>query len=315
MNRIRRYLCYLRTDRQSLLSGLWKTVLLFGLIVALHLTLIPPSSQAQDLQDVLKAGKLRHLGIPYANFISSQESGLDVELMRMFSVYLGVKYEFVHSSWGNIVADLTGKTFRTHGEDVELTGSCQIQGDVIASGFTILPWRLKLMDFASAYFPTGVWVITYASSDLNPVTPSGSIQNDINAVKKKLDGRSVLALKDSCLDPCLYHIEKTGASIQLLDPSRDIGEMIPLVIARTVETTLMDVPVALIALEKWPGEIKVVGPVSKRQEMAPGFSKSSPKLKAAFETFFKQFKSSGSYRRLVMKYYPSVFTYYPDFLK
>ncbi|WP_419661619.1 putative ABC transporter, periplasmic binding protein [Desulfosarcina variabilis str. Montpellier] len=315
MNRIRQHLCHLRTVWAPRLSAARKVCLLLGFTLALNLTLIHPPSLARDLQDVLKAGKLRHLGIPYANFISSIESGLDVELMRKFSAYLGVEYEFVNSSWRDIVADLTGKTFQTHGEDVILTGKCPVQGDVIASGFTILPWRKKLIDFASAYFPTGVWLITYAGSDLSPVTPTGSIQNDINAVKKKLNGRSVLVLEDSCLDPSLYKLEETGASIQLLDPSRDICEMIPLVIARIVETTLMDVPVALIALEKWPGDIKIVGPVSKRQEMAPGFSKSSPELKAAFETFFKRYKSDGSYRRLVMKYYPSVFTYYPDFLK
>jgi ABC-type amino acid transport substrate-binding protein len=296
-----------------MLSVLFKAFVLIGFALTLNLSLMHPSAQARDLPGVIKAGKLRHLCIPYANFVSSHESGLDVELMRHFSAYLGVEYEFVHSSWRTIIADLTGKTFQAHVDHVELTGSCPVQGDVIATGFTILPWRKKIVDFASASFPTGVWLITYAGSDLNPVTPTGSIHNDIMAVKKKLNGRSVLGFKNSCLDPGLYHLEKTGASIQFFDPNRDIAEMIPLVIARTVETTLMDVPVVLIALEKWPGEIKVVGPVSQRQEMAPAFSKSSPKLKAAFERFFKRFKSDGSYRRLVMKYYPTVFTYYPDF--
>jgi ABC-type amino acid transport substrate-binding protein len=89
--------------------------------------------------------------------------------------------------------------------------------------------------------------------------------------------------------------------------------MIPLVIARTTDSTLMDVPVALVALEKWPGEIKVVGPISLPQEMAPAFAKSSPKLRAAFEAFFERSKADGSYNRLVNKYYPTVFTYYPDF--
>ena len=28
------------------------------------------------------------------------------------------------------------------------------------------------------------------------------------------------------------------------------------------ETTILDVPDALIALEKWPGKIKIIGPIS-----------------------------------------------------
>ena len=93
---------------------------------------------------------------------------------------------------------------------------------------------------------------------------------------------------------------------------RDLSEMIPNTIAKLVDTTLMDVPVALIALEKWPGAIKVVGPISESQEMACAFPKTSPKLQEAFNTFFKQIKADGTYRRLVEKYYPSLFLYYPN---
>ena len=148
---------------------------------------------------------------------------------------------------------------------------------------------------------------------MNPITPTGDIAMDIEKVKSGLHGSSVLALKDSCLDPGLYRLEKTGAAIQLLAPDRNLDEMIPMVIAGLADSTLMDVPVALIALEKWPGKIKVVGPVSNQQAMAPAFDKSSPNLRAAFEAFFDQCKADGTYKRLVRKYYPTVFTYYPDF--
>jgi ABC-type amino acid transport substrate-binding protein len=76
----------------------------------------------------------------------------------------------------------------------------------------------------------------------------------------------------------------------------------------------MDVPVALIALERWAGEIKVVGPVSLQQEMAYAFDKSALKLRAEFEKFFSACKADDTYRELVNKYYPTVFSYYPDFL-
>jgi hypothetical protein len=57
------------------------------------------------------------------------------------------------------------------------------------------------------------------------------------------------------------------------------------------DTALMDVPVALIALEQWPGEIKVIGPISLQQGMACAFPKSSPNLRRAFNEFFIQCKN------------------------
>jgi len=70
---------------------------------------------------------------------------------------------------------------------------------------------------------------------------------------------------------------------------------------------------ALIALEKWPGEIKVIGPVSGSQEMAVAFRPDSPRLRAAFNRWFEQFKKAGKYTELVEKYYPAVFLYFADF--
>jgi ABC-type amino acid transport substrate-binding protein len=268
-----------------------------------------------DLEEVLKTGKLRHLGIPYANFVTEDKAGLDVELMQLFAARLGVTYEFIETNWQNMVADLTGKVVKPVGEDVEVLGESPVRGDIIATGFTILPWRVKVMDFSRPTFPTGVWLVARADSALQPITPTGNIAEDIRAVKGALQGKSVLALKDSCLDPDLYGMNETGAEVILFPSDRNLNEMIPAVMARNADTTLMDVPVALIALEKWPGEIKVVGPISSPQEMACAFPKTSPDLRRAFDEFFEQCQKDGTYERLVRKYYPSVFSYYGDFFR
>jgi len=268
-----------------------------------------------DLESILKAGKLRHLGIPYANFVADEKTGLDVELIRNFCAYLGVKYEFVETNWQNILTDLTGKVVKPSGEDVVVVGESPVRGDMIATGFTVLSWRSKLVDFSEMTFPTGIWLVTRGDASIKPISPSGVIAQDIRAVKNTLQGFSVLVLKDSCLDPDLYGLNETGAAIKLFPTDRNLGDMIPAVIAGMADATLMDVPVALVALERWPGEIKVIGPVSPPQNMACAFPKTSPRLRREFDTFFRGFKANGSYRRLITKYYPSVFTYYPDFLK
>lgn len=269
---------------------------------------------SQDLDGVLKAGKLRHLGIVYANFITGEKAGLDVELMQNFARYLGVEYEFVETNWQDAIKDLTGNVVVPIGEDVQIKSKGhEIKGDVLATGFTILPWRKKIVEFADTTFPTGIWLITSADSSMQPVKPTGNIENDIQIVKKNLKGYSVLGLEGSCLAPELYEIGKYTDKIELFPADRNLEEMIPSVMARMTDSTLMDVPVALIAMEHWPGKIKVIGPVSPEQGMAPAFSKDSPKLKEQFAKFFHEFKQSGQYRKIIEKYYPSLFIYYPEF--
>lgn len=269
---------------------------------------------AQDLDDVLKSGTLRHLGIPYANFVTADGVGLDVELMQNFAKHLGVKYQFVESTWGGIIPAVTGKTFEVDGDKVTVTGTAEITGDVISTGFTVLPWRKEIVDFSAQTFPSGIWLLARGDSKLTPIVPSGNIDADVLLVKQKLKKVSVLGLNDSCLAPKLYGIEQTGADVIYFPVDRDLEEMIPSVIAKMADSTLMDVPVALVALAKWPRQIKVIGPLSAPQEMACAFSKESPKLKQAFDKFYSDFKNGGKYRNLVSKHYPTVFAYYPEFL-
>jgi ABC-type amino acid transport substrate-binding protein len=289
-----------------------------GLLLAtgvLMLAVCARDAGAGDLEAVIRAGKLRHLGIPYANFVISPDTGLDVELIRSFAAHLGVQYEFVDSSWPRIVADLTGKSVTANGDDIQVIAKTPVRGDLIAAGFTILDWRQKIVDFSTPTFPTGVWLIAREDSALRPIVPSGDIHRDVQAAKALLQGKSVLGLQDSCLDPALYALDQVGALVTFFPGNRNLDEMIPAVMAGMAETTLMDVPVALIALEKWPGKIKVIGPISLPQEMACAFPKSAPNLRRAFDAFFEKLKADGSYDSLVRKYYPSVFSYYGGFFK
>jgi len=89
--------------------------------------------------------------------------------------------------------------------------------------------------------------------------------------------------------------------------------MAPALIDGKAELLLLDVADSLVALEKWSQKIKIIGPLSEPQVMGVGFSLSSPLLLDAFNRFFDQIRKDGTYKRLVMKYYPQVFAYFPDF--
>lgn len=266
-----------------------------------------------DLPEIKARGVLRHLGVPYANFVTGSGDGLDVDFVKLFARKLEVKYQYVKTDWRNAIGDLSGKQVRPRGHDIEISGVRPILGDIVASGLTILPWRQKVVTFSTPTFPTQVWLITRADSKLKPITPSGDIQKDIAAVKAILKGHSILGVTHTCLDPLLYGIEASGARVRPFEGK--LNELAPAIIRGESETTLIDVPDVMIALEKWPGKIKVIGPVSGTQSMAYAFSRTSPQLCGAFNAFFKQSIDDRTYVRLVKKYYPMVFTYFPGFLK
>lgn len=270
---------------------------------------------ARDLHEIRAEGVLRHLGIPYANFINGAGGGLDVELIEGFAQFLGVEYAFVPSSWTRVFGDLTGRNAARSDTGVAWLEEARVRGDLIASGMTILDWRRQVVDFGTPTFPTGVWLVARADSTLRPIRPTGRLQSDIQRVRALLPGRTLLALPNTCLDPALYRMSATGAEIRLQPPERKLNEMVPAILNADAEATMLDVPDALIALERWPGRIKVIGPISGRQFMAPAFPKDAPRLRAAFDAYFADLKRSGRYREMVREYYPAVFRYYEEFFE
>jgi ABC-type amino acid transport substrate-binding protein len=92
-----------------------------------------------------------------------------------------------------------------------------------------------------------------------------------------------------------------------------MNELAPAVISGEAVAAILDVPDALIALEKWPGQIKIIGPISDHQGMAVAFRPGNPELLKAFNKFFEGLRADGRYRDLVKKYYPAVFDYYPHY--
>ncbi len=283
--------------------------------VFLSFFLLGATAWSQDLADIQKAGVLRHLAIPYANFYTGRGDGLDVELIKGFAKELGVRYELVETSWSTVFGDLTGRNARRNGKKAELLNAVPVRGDLVANGMTILQWRTEIVDFSTPTFPSGVWLIARADSRLTPITPTGNQEEDIKLVRARLVHHGVLALADTCLDPGLYDMDSTGATVKMQPKGRKLNEMIPAILNHDAESTLLDVPDALIALERWPGLIKVIGPISRHQLMGVAFRKDSPELRAAFNRYFKRIQEDGTYNTMVRKYYPAVFRYSADFFK
>ena len=283
--------------------------LLAGLLVCLAWG----AGHGEDIAQIKQRGTLRHLGVPYANFVTGSGDGLDVELLQLFAQHLGVEYQYVKTSWQEAIPDLTGKKSIVQGEDVKIIGEVPVKGDVIANGMTVLPQREKMVLFSTPTFPTQVWLIARSDSSINPIFPTGTMEKDIQIVRGLLKGHEVMGVRNTCLDPNLNDLPATGAMVRSFDGS--LNELAPAVINGEAETTILDVPDAMIALEKWPGKIKVIGPISHVQVMGCAFDKGADELREAFNQFFEQCRRDGTYMRLVTKYYPRVLVYFPEFFQ
>ncbi|MDZ7762379.1 MAG: transporter substrate-binding domain-containing protein [Desulfovermiculus sp.] len=292
-------------------QSMQKVVIGFAWICLCFMPMIAQAENNGDLKQVVQRGVLRHLGVVYANFVTGSGDGFSVDLMQQFAKYLGVEYEYVPTAWSDVIPDLIGKDITVVGDEVQVIGSRQIEGDVIANGLTILSWRDKVINYSEPIFPTQVWMVAKADAAIEPIVPSGEDAKDIALVKNRIDGLTILGIDGTCLDTSLYSLKAHGASTRSFEGS--MNELVPAIMNNVADATVLDVPDALIALQKWGGEIKVIGPVSHQQNMGCGFRQSSPQLLQEFNDFLRQIKEDGTYLEIVNKYYPNVFDYYPDF--
>jgi len=100
-------------------------------------------ARAGSLDDVIKAGVLR-VCTPgdYKPFAFQKPDGtfegIDVDLMQSLATSLGVKVEWVKTSWSNLMADFTG-------------GKC----DIAVGGISVTLDRQKRAGFSNAYMVNG----------------------------------------------------------------------------------------------------------------------------------------------------------------
>lgn len=266
-----------------------------------------------DLKEIQASGELRHLGIRYANFVTGAGDGFDVELAKGFAKHIGVKHTLVYTDFYNVIRDLLGREVRRTGDRVDLTGRFPVKGDMIATGFTRLPWREQVLLFSAPTFPSQVLLIARAESAQKPIKSSDNIDADIAETKAMIGQRSLLVMEKTCLDPASYGLKGKGFDLKPYTKNTNINEMVPAMLDGVAELTLLDVPDVILDLQKWAGKIKILGPISGEQQMAAAFRPDSPQLRDAFDAYLRRIRADGTYDRLVRKYYPGIDQYFPEF--
>lgn len=281
--------------------------------VAVLLSLSCTPVFADDLADIKARGELRHLGINYANFVTGAGDGFDVELVQGFAKHIGVKYKLVPTDFVSVIRDLLGKDVVRQGDQVNLQGNFPVKGDMIATGFTVLPWREKVLLYSAPTFPSQVLLVARADSPDKPIKGSADLDADIAETKAMIGSKSVLVMEKTCLDPANYGLKGKGIDLRMYTKSANLNEMVPALIKGDADFSLLDVPDAILDLQRWAGKIKVIGPISGHQQLAAAFPKNSPELRRAFDDYLVRLKADGSYDKLVDKYFPGIRRYFPDF--
>jgi ABC-type amino acid transport substrate-binding protein len=275
--------------------------------------LLAGSCWATDLAEIKKRGELRHIGIRYANFVTGAGDGFDVELMQGFAKRIGVSYKLVYSDFYSVIRDLIGKDVERKDGKVALTGDYPIKGDVISSGFTVLPWREAILLYSDPTLPSQVLLVAPADSDLRPIEGSTDLEADIAKTREAIGSKSVLVMERTCLDPANYGLVNVGIDLKTYNKSSNLNEMVPAMLNKEAELTLLDVPDAILDLRKWAGRIKILGPISGPQKLATAFPKDAPALRDEFNAYLSDLKASGNYDRLVDKYYPGIRRFFSDY--
>ena len=287
--------------------------LVLGLLSGIVACLFMASSWAADLAEIKKRGEIRHIGIRYANFVTGAGDGLDVELMQGFAKRIGVSYTLVYSDFYSVIRDLLGKDVVRKDGEVTLTGDYPVKGDVISTGFTMLPWREAILMYSDPVLPSQVLLVAPAESELQPIEDGADLAADIAKTRKAIGSRSVLVMERTCLDPLNYGLVNVGVDLKVYNKSTNLNEMVPALLNKEAELSLLDVPDAILDLRKWAGRIKVLGPISNQQMLATAFPKDAPALRAEFNAYLNDIKASGVYDQLVDKYYPGIRRYFPKF--
>lgn len=276
-------------------------------------TWAPGGAWSADLETIRERGELRHLGIPYANFVTGAGDGFDVELTQGFASYIGVRYQLVYSDFYSVIRDLLGKNVVRNGDAVDLEGDFPIKGDMIAAGFTVLPWRQQILLYSEPTFPSQVMLIARADSPISPIAGSDDLSKDIEETKALIATHSLLVMEKTCLDPANYGLKGRGIELRAYSRSTNINEMVPALLNLDADLSLLDVPDLMIDMQKWAGKFKVIGPISDEQTLASAFPMDAPRLRDAYNDYLRLIKEDGTYQRLVQKYYPGIRRYFPAF--
>ena len=116
---------------------------------------------------------------------------------------------------------------------VTLQGDYPVKGDLIATGFTLLPWREAVLLYSQPTFPSQVLLVARAESSFTPIKGSNDLAKDIEETKGLIGKHSLLVMERTCLDPANYGLKGVGIDLKAYTKNTNLNEMVPAPVSYT----------------------------------------------------------------------------------
>ena len=242
--------------------------LTLGLMLSILLISLAELTHANSLQDIQATKVLKvciwpdYYGISYRNPRSGLLQGVDIDLSRDLAQEIGVKLQYVETSFANFVADIEGR-------------KCHIA----MMGVGVIPSRVERVNFSSPYLRSDVYAVTSKS----------------NATIKTWDdldrpGRVISVLKGTFMEPLMKKTLKQ-ATVQVAERP---GERERDVESGRADAFMTDYPYTqrMLANTDWARVISPSQPIQPT-DYAYAVAKGDPSWLARVNQFVAQVKKDG----------------------
>lgn len=194
--------------------------------------------------------------------------GYDVDLVRAMAKKLRLRVKWRDTPFDTIFWDLKSREF-----------------DLVASATTITPERRRVVSFSKPYY----------DAQQSLVVPPGSAIDSV----RDLDG-SVVGAQDGTTGE-YFAKEETKAAKVIEFPNGPAA--IRALRNGRVEATIIDQPVAQLALNEGQGGIEIAQNISTGERYGLAVSKATPRLLRGINWALRKVKADGTFKRLYRKWF------------
>ena len=233
------------------------------LLAAFASILLPLGAHAQDALRVVTDATFP----PMEFSKDGKRTGFDIELVEALAVQMGRKVEWIDIDFKGLIPALVSR-----------------RADMAMSAIYITDERRKVVDFSDPYFAGGLVVLT---------SRSGSIKSlkdlDGKRVTVQVGTKSVAFLKDNYPKVERVEVEKNQEMFNLVEIGR-------------ADAAVTGKPAAKVFAQAKPA-LMVLGEQLTTEDYGIAIRKDAPEIRDAVNVALKQLKASGTYDKLVQKWF------------
>ncbi len=251
----------------------------FLLLLLAGLFLLGSCLRRDSLERIAQAKEITLLTVNNAHcyyIYRDRPMGLEHDLGKAFSDFLGVRLRVVASSWEDLYSNLqSGK------------------GDFIGAGLASSSHKSDVVDWSNSYLLAEHHIVVHR-------------ENEQIRKMEDLNGRSIHVRSGSAYQETAHELAGKGlhVDIQLLD-NIPTEELIRMVAEREIEVTIVDAHIAMLN-RRYNPEVRISFAVGNPRSLSWAVRKNEKGLLSKINEFFEKIKEDGTLAKIMGKYYSNV---------